>query len=123
MKRSDAVTLTVAGVALAASAIMAPSYQRLDRKRYSDRRDCECDYSPAQCQSTGGTEIAGPWFARDESVRRKDPTDPGPGRCYSHLGGGSGYGYGGGARGYVTSEAGYRNGFGGTSRQGTPPRS
>lgn len=126
MKRSDLVTITVAGVALATSAALAPSYQRLERKRYSDRHDCECDYSPAQCQSSEGSEIAGPWYARDEDIRRKDANDPGTGRCYGNTGssgGSSGYGYRPGSRGYVTTEQGYRNGFGTTAHRGTPPRS
>ncbi|SHH21311.1 hypothetical protein SAMN04488068_2898 [Hydrocarboniphaga daqingensis] len=123
MKRSDGVTLTVAGVALVTATVLAPNYQSLERKRYTDRRDCECDYSAAQCQSAGGTEVVGPWFASDETIRRQDPADPGPGHCDRHWRSSSGYSGGRGEHGSVTTEPGYRNGFGGTARRGTPPRS
>lgn len=125
MKRSDAITLGIAGVAIATAVVLAPEDQALERKRYSDRLDCECDYSPLQCELDGWTYV-GPWYAVDEDVRRRDPADPGPGHCSTATrgivsagtGGGSGGGAGSGRRGSVSAESGYRSGFGGTAMRG-----
>lgn len=118
MKRSDVITLTVAGVAMATAVVLAPEEQQLERKRYSDRLDCECDYSAAQCQWEDAAYV-GPWYAVDEAVSRLDPTDPGRGHC-GHSSGGTGFrqAFDGGRRGTVSAESGYRSGFGGTAMRG-----
>lgn len=122
MRRSDFITLTVAGVAVATAVVFAPEEQQLERKRYSDRLDCECDYSAAQCQWEDGATV-GPWYAVDEAVRRLDPTDPGRGHC-GHSSGITqlSRAFDSGRRGSVTTESGSRGGFGGTAMRGASGR-
>jgi hypothetical protein len=110
-RRSNIVSLTVLGlfasVFIADEAIPQPTEMR--RNVYTNRADCERDYSQNQCQQdSGGSGTSGsgyyggyhgPYYSASRSTASSD--DPGPGRT-------------GATR--VSYETSYRGGFGAFGR-------
>lgn len=105
-RRSNIVTLTVLG--LFASVFVAdkaiPQGTEMRRNMYTNRADCERDYSPSQCQQntgggSGGGGYHGPYYSAN--CANVPAGDPGPGRT-------------GATR--VSFETSYRGGFGAFGR-------
>lgn len=88
MKRSTAVTLSLLGIAGAAT--IGDNLTRnpeMRRNFYADRAACERDYTPAQCEASGSTSYNNVtyyhgWYGPSYAVNRGSAAagDPGPGR-------------------------------------------
>ena len=84
-KRSNIVLLSLLGVPLG-GIMLANAFpgEELRRNLYSDRGACERDYTPQQCQPSGGSGSSvtgwhGPYYYANRNAAGAT-SDPGPGR-------------------------------------------
>lgn len=84
-KRSQIVLLTLLGLPAVTmmAAPLIPQGQEMRRNLYPNQGACERDYSPQQCQQSGGGSAVGVWHGPYYYANRGLPqagSDPGPGR-------------------------------------------